>query len=143
MTVMLGLTGVDESHMRPMTAQMSDHHGPIWFFANKDSELVQSIKRSSAAISTFVSKSNDLYATIHGRLFIDNDRDKIDAIWNPFVAAWYEGGKDDPKLALLRFEASRAQVWLDGSSLVAGIRMLFGADPKELYKDNVAQLKLR
>ena len=27
----------------------------------------------------------------------------IDRLWNPFVAAWFEG-KDDPKLQLLRFD---------------------------------------
>jgi general stress protein 26 len=142
MTMMLGLTGVDESHMRPMTAQIEGEKGPIWFFGSKDSELVLNIKKGSRAVSTFVSKGNDLYATVHGTLRVDNDRAMIDKFWSPFVAAWYEGGKDDPKLALLCFEPSRAQVWLDGSSLMAGIKMLIGSDPKESYKDNVAELKL-
>ena len=142
MTMMLGLTGVDESHMRPMTAQLDGEKGPIWFFGSKDSELVSNIKITSKAVSTFVSKGNDLYATVHGTLSINNDRKMIDELWSPFVAAWYEGGKDDPKLALLCFEPDRAQVWLDGSSLMAGIKMLFGSDPKETYKDNVAELKL-
>ncbi len=141
MTMMLGLSGVDESHMRPMTAQLSDHNGPIWFFGSKDSELVQNIKKASKGVATFVSKGNDLYASVHGTLSLSNDRKMVDELWSPFVAAWYEGGKDDPKLALLCFQPSRAQVWLDGSSLMAGIKMLFGSDPKESYKDNVAELK--
>ena len=141
-TMMLGLTGVDESHMRPMTAQLDGEKGPIWFFGSKDSDLVSNMKKTSNAVSTFVSKGNDLYATVHGTLSINNDRKMIDEFWSPFVAAWYEGGKDDPKLALLCFEPNRAQVWLDGSSLMAGIKMLFGSDPKDTYKDNVAELKL-
>jgi hypothetical protein len=28
-------------------------------------------------------------------------------------------------------DAERAEIWLDASSLVAGIKMLLGADPKE------------
>ena len=141
-TMMLGLTGVDESHMRPMTAQLDGEKGPIWFFGSKDSDLVSNMKKTSNAVSTFVSKGNDLYATVHGTLSINNDRKMIDELWSPFVAAWYEGGKDDPKLALLCFEPNRAQVWLDGSSLMAGIKMLFGSDPKDTFKDNVAELKL-
>ena len=141
-TMMLGLTGVDESHMRPMTAQLDGEKGPIWFFGSKDSDLVSNMKKTSNAVSTFVSKGNDLYATVHGTLSINNDRKMIDEFWSPFVAAWYEGGKDDPKLALLCFEPNRAQVWLDGSSLMAGIKMLFGSDPKDTFKDNVAELKL-
>ena len=129
-------------NMRPMTAQLDDKKGPIWFFSSKDSELVLNVKKRSHAVSTFVSKGHDLFATVHGILTIDNDPKMIDKLWNPFVAAWYEGGKDDPKLVLLCFEPSRAQVWLDGSSILAGIKMLLGADPKQDYKDNVAELKL-
>jgi len=33
-----------------------------------------------------------------------------------YVAAWYEGGKDHPKLALLHLDPKRAEIWLDASS---------------------------
>jgi general stress protein 26 len=59
------------------------------------------------------------------------------------VAAWYEGGKTDPNLALLRLDAERAEIWQDASSLVAGIKMLIGADPKKDYRDQVAKVTLR
>lgn len=142
MTMMLGLDGVDEGHTRPMTAQVEGDHGPIWFFTAKDSMIVQQLSGSARAIATFTSKGNDLFATVHGALSLDNDRAVIDRLWNKFIAAWYEGGKDDPKLALLRLDPERAEIWLDASSLVAGIKMLFGADPKKDYKDNVAEFEL-
>ena len=66
----------------------------------------------------------------------------IDRLWNRFVAAWFDKGKDDPKLALLRFDTEQAEIWLDGSSVVAGIKMLLGFDPKEDYKDHVAKVAL-
>ena len=66
----------------------------------------------------------------------------VDKLWNPFVAAWFEGGKDDPNLQLLRFEPERAQIWLNGSSLLAGMKMLLGADPKKEYADKVAEVSL-
>jgi hypothetical protein len=34
-------------------------------------------------------------------------------------------------------------VWLNGSSVVAGIKMLLGVDPKQDYKDKVAKVDLR
>ena len=58
------------------------------------------------------------------------------------MAAWYEKGKDDPKLVLLRLDAERAEIWLDASSLLAGIKMLLGSDPKRDYKDKVADVTL-
>ena len=79
---------------------------------------------------------------MHGNLRVDTDRAVIDRLWNRYVAAWYEHGKDDPKLALLRLDAERAEIWLDASSMIAGIKMLLGADPKQDYKDNVAKVRL-
>lgn len=144
MTMMLGLADVDEAHTRPMTAQIEgDESGPIWFFTATDNHLVGQLDKSNRAVATFVSKGHGLFATVHGSLRVDNDRAVIDRLWNRFVAAWYEGGKDDPKLALLRLDADRGEIWLDGSSLVAGVKMLLGADPKEEYKDNVAKVDLR
>jgi general stress protein 26 len=143
-TMMLGLNGVADGHTRPMTAQVDGDadRGPIWFFGARDSALVRALSKGDRAIATFASKDHDLFATIHGALAIDDDRAVTDRLWNRFVAAWYEGGKDDPNLVLLRFDAERAEIWLDASSLIAGIKMLFGSDPKKDYQDKVATVSL-
>jgi general stress protein 26 len=117
--------------------------GPIWFFTARDNAIVQKLAKGNRAIATFTSKGHDLFATIHGQISLDNDRATIERLWNRFVAAWYEGGKDDPKLALLRLDAERAEIWLDASSLVAGIKLLLGVDPKQDYKDKVAMVTLK
>ncbi len=143
MTLMLGLDGVEDGHARPMTAQIEGEHGPIWFFTSKDNAIVKKGAKGSRAIATFASKGHDIFATIHGAVSVDNDRATIDRLWNRYVAAWFEGGKDDPKLALLRLDAERAEIWVDASSLVAGIKLLFGADPKKEYRDKVAEVSLR
>jgi general stress protein 26 len=143
MTMMVGLAGKDDGHTRPMTAQLESDHGPIWFFASTDTALVRQLGQGSRAFATFASKGHDLFATVHGSLRADNDRAVIDRLWNQYVAAWYERGKEDPKLALLRLDPDQAEIWLDASSLVAGIRLLLGADPKEEYKDKVAKVDLR
>jgi general stress protein 26 len=148
MTMMVGLDGVEDGHARPMTAQLDGERSPIWFFSSKDNALVRKLGQVGSldidrAIATFASKGHDIFATVHGRLTIDNDRATIDKLWNRYVAAWFEGGKDDPKLALLRLDAERAEIWVDASSMVAGLKMLFGADPKEDYKDKVAEVALR
>ncbi|HYW14652.1 MAG TPA: pyridoxamine 5'-phosphate oxidase family protein [Allosphingosinicella sp.] len=142
MTMMLGLDGVEDGHARPMTAQIEEEGGPIWFFTSKDNGIVEKLSEGDRAIATFVSKGHDLFATVHGGLRVDDDRATIDRLWNPFAAAWYEEGKDDPKLALLRLDAERAEIWLDGSSFVAGIKALLGVDPKKDYRDKVAEVEL-
>ncbi len=141
-TMMLGLAGVDEAHTRPMTALTEGDHGPIWFFSSTQTELVQQVRQDSRAVATFADKGHKLFACIHGRLVLYNDRAVIERLWNPFIAAWYEGGKEDPTLALLRFDPEEAQIWRDGSSLMAGIKAILGVDPKQSYRDNVAEVRL-
>ena len=142
MTMMIGLDGVEDGHARPMTAQLEGDHGPIWFFTAKDNALVRKLQRSNRAIATFTSKGHDLFATLHGTLVVETDQRMVDRLWNRFVAAWFEGGKDDPKLALLRLDPEEAEVWIDASSLVAGIKMLLGMDPKADYKEKVGTVAL-
>ena len=142
-TLMLGLDGVEDGHARPMTAQFENDRGPIWFFTSKDNTLVHALEQGTRdrAIATFSSKGNDLFATIHGSLSVDNDRATLDRLWNRFVAAWFEG-KDDPKLALLRLDPERAEIWADASSVLAGAKILLGMDPKKDYKGKVAEVPL-
>jgi general stress protein 26 len=149
MTLFLGLADGEDGHGRPMTAQLDDeglqgnlYHGPIWFFTSTENSLYQQIGSNSRAMAHFTSKGHDVWATVHGGLSQSHDRAVIDRLWNRFVAAWYEGGKDDPKLALIRLDPEKAEIWIDASSMVAGIKMLLGIDPKEDYKDKVAEVTL-
>jgi general stress protein 26 len=144
MTVMLGLAGVEEGHSQPMTAQFDNAmpEGPIWFFTTKDTHLVRSMGDSHRAVAHFVSKGHDIFASIHGELSLENDRERLERLWNRFAAAWYEGGKDDPKLQLIRLDPEHAQIWLNENSLFAGAKILFGGDPKKSYRDKVAEVRL-
>lgn len=146
-TMMVGLIGVEDSMGQPMTAQLDDEkngkrRGPIYFFTAKDTDIAQEIGARHRAVVNFASKGHDLFATIEGEIFRDNDQATIDRLWNRFVAAWFEGGKTDPKLQLLRFQPRDAHIWLNEHSAFAGIKMLLGNDPKEDYKDKTAQVRL-
>lgn len=147
-TMFLGLAEGEDGHARPMTAQLDDeglegnlYHGPIWFFTSTENHLYQQITAGSRAMAHFTSKGHDVWATVHGTLDTTKDRAVIDRLWNRFVAAWYES-KDDPKIALIRLDPESAEIWIDASSIVAGIKMFLGIDPKEDYKDKVAEVAL-
>lgn len=150
--VMLGLQGVEDSRTRPMTAQVdagsdgdADEGGTIYFFAAQSEHLVQNLGTANRAVATYASKDHKVFAHIHGRLVVDQDREIIDRLWNPFVASWYKDGKNDPDLALLRFDTEKAEVWEahSGSTLVAaGLKML-GRDPgKDHQRENQARVEL-
>jgi general stress protein 26 len=142
---MLGLIGPAAGHGQPMSAQiLHDEHarGPIWFFTAKDTDLARAMGNSHRASLHFSSKGHELFASVEGELMVDNNRAVIDRLWNKFVAAWFEGGKDDPKLHLIRFEPDHATVWLNENSLVAGVKLMLGRDPKRDYKDKVADIRM-
>ena len=151
--VMLGLQGVDNSRTRPMTAQVDrgekagkDEAGTIYFFASKSEDLARDMGASHKAVATFVAKDHGLFAHIHGTLVLDDDRAVIDRLWNPIIASWYKDGKDDPDLALIRFDASKADVWeaTPGATLkAAALKMLFNIDPgKEHQAEHQAAVTL-
>jgi general stress protein 26 len=142
-TLMLGLTGIEEEHEQPMTAMLDDANpGSIWFFTSSETRLVQEMGTQHRAVANFVSKDHELFASIRGELVMENDRTRIDRLWNRFVAAWFPGGKDDPKLRLIRLDPEHAQIWLNESSLLAGIKIMIGRDPKRDYRDKVADVRL-
>ena len=62
----------------------------------------------------------------------------IDRLWNPIIASWYKDGRDDPDLALVRFETDKADVWeaSSGATLkAAALKMFFNVDPGKEHQD--------
>jgi len=142
-TMMLGIDGVEGGHSRPMTAQFENDRSPIWFFTGRDNALVRNLGPGTRVIAAFVSKGHDLFASFRGTLHVDNDRAVIDRLWNKWIEAWFDGGKDDPNLVLLRLDTDEAEVWLNENNLLAGVKMMLGVDPKKDYEDKVAKVPLR
>jgi general stress protein 26 len=144
MTVMLGVNGVDDGHAQPMTAIVDEEAGGnyLYFFTTKTNTIMEEMRQSDRAIATFVSKGHDVWATINGRLLEHQDRATIDRLWNPHIAAWYEGGKDDPSLQLIRLDPESAQIWLNENSTFAGIKALLGHDPKKDAQGKIAEVAL-
>ena len=151
--MMLGLQGIEDSRTRPMTAQVDvpeggdkDDGGPIYFFGSKSESLVTEMGQSHAAVATYASKGHDLFAHVHGQLVLDEDRAVIERLWNPIIASWYKDGKDDPDLALIRFDTDNAEIWKaeTGATLkAAAMKALFNIDPgKEQQKENRADVTL-
>ncbi len=109
-TGMLGIVGGAPHHTQPMTAFTEPQAREIWFFSRDDTELAQEI--GSGASAMFVFQQKEVQACLGGQLSLERDRARIDRYWNAVVAAWYPGGKDDPRLVLIRMILDDAQVWI-------------------------------
>ena len=142
--VMLGLDQARGSAMQPMTARFEDedrHAGRLFFFTAKDHDLTKALGQDNRAIASFAGKGHDVFASLRGRLILDNDPATIDRLWNAIVSEWYEG-KEDPKLALLRFDLDDAKIWQSdiGGFLKPAFNKLFGRKPEAGMKDKVAEI---
>jgi general stress protein 26 len=142
--VMLGVEGMRDGATQPMTANFEDQDrdsGTVWFFTAKDHDLTRAMGQSNRAIASFASKGHDLFASLRGTLQIDNNRSTIDRLWTPIVAEWYEG-KDDPKMALVRFDIEDAKIWKSDVEgfLKPAFNKLFGRKPEAGMKEKVAEV---
>jgi general stress protein 26 len=105
--LMVKLTG-EHMHALPMTAQLDKNaNHAIWFYTARDNRLAD----GGSAMAQFVSKGHDIFACISGSLHEETDQAVIDAHWSTHVEAWYEGGRNDPKLLMLRFDLYDAEIW--------------------------------
>ena len=144
--IMLGIDGARDGATQPMTVNFEDQDreaGVLWIFTANDHDLTRAMGQSNRAIASYSAKGHDLFASLRGTLRIDNDRATIDRLWSPIVGEWYEG-KDDPKLALVRFDVEDAKIWksdLEGF-LKPAFNKLLGRKPEAGMKEKVAEVSL-
>ncbi|GGY43432.1 general stress protein [Parvularcula lutaonensis] len=99
-------------HAQPMAATREEGTNTLWIFAKSDSDLVSEIRSGhNTAHFCVVGKNHDFHACATGHIRENTVREKVEQLWNPVVAAWYESGKDDPTLVLLQFDLETATVW--------------------------------
>ena len=125
--IMVGLADGGLTHPEPLTAQLDkDQVDTIWFFIGKDNRLAA----GGAAMAQFVSKGQDFFASLSGRVAIDDNPAMIEKLWSKPVEAWFPAGKSDPNLALLRFDIDEAELWESDMSPAAKVKQLFGGKIK-------------
>ena len=144
--IMLGVEGARDGATQPMTVNFEDQDretGLLWIFTANDHDLTRAMGQSNRAIASYSAKGHDLFASLRGTLRIDNDRATIDRLWSPIVAEWYEG-KDDPKMALIRFDVEDAKIWLSDVEgfLKPAFNKLLGRKPEAGMKEKVAEVSL-
>lgn len=122
--VMLQLDS-DPDSAAPMTAQLDkDANHAIWFFAYRTNRFA----KMGPATATFSSNGHDLFARFHGTLVEETSRERLEKEWSNMVEAWFPGGKDDPKLMMLRMNLDTASIWDAELGLTSTAKLLLGKD---------------
>ncbi|WCR09898.1 pyridoxamine 5'-phosphate oxidase family protein [Paracoccus stylophorae] len=113
---MLGLA--EDMRLVPMSHYADRDESALWFITAKQTELAEAAAQGARPALHVVSDGDEgLYARIEGELALSDDRDKLDELWNAVASSWFEDGKRDDDVQLMRFTPSSAEIWVTGGSV--------------------------
>lgn len=106
---------------RPLAMQQREFDGTLWFFTQDPSP-----KTEQVAVNDQVNVSlqvNNGWVSIAGTASVSRDRAMIDELWSAGAEAWFENGKEDPTVALLRVKADSAEYWtVESPKVVSAVK---------------------
>ncbi len=101
----------DMPRARPMHLVQDEYDGTLWFFTHRSAEKAHETQQDRDVCLSFSDQEEGTYVSLSGKARLSCDRELIDKYWNPFVAAWFPEGKDDPDLALLEIKVEFGEHW--------------------------------
>lgn len=112
-------------HVIPMRVQEADYEGNFWFFSSKDSTHNAQINDDPRVQLIFANSPDMEFMTVFGTASVTTDKAQIDRLWDAMVGSWFEGGKDDPNVSLIRVQPAVAHYWdTEDGKLVTITKML-------------------
>ena len=100
----------------PMTSQEVDEEGNLWFFTSTETALWQDIAAHPQVNLSFAAPEDNAYISVSGEAERVVERERIKAMWNPSLQAWYPHGPDDPHVMLVKVVSHSAEYWDNGAS---------------------------
>lgn len=95
----------------PMSVQEVDDEGSIWFLASLASTKCENIKTDNAIQLYFSSPKDFKFLAVVGDADLVRDEKRIDKYWNKMVEGWFEKGREDPNIILIRVKPQKAHYW--------------------------------
>lgn len=125
----------------PMVPQQVTDDADVWFFIGMQGDQATALLKNPEVNIAVAEAGN--WLSVAGRVEFVDDQDKKDELWNDEVASWFDGGRNDPALGLMKVVGDSAQHWgLKGGKVsalaqiakakVTGDRTGGGSDTTEL-----------
>lgn len=106
----------------PMTPQQVTDDADVWFFLGLQGDQAVALKENPEVNITVSEAGN--WLSVAGRVEFIDDQDKMDELFNDETAAWFDGGRNDPNLGLIKVTGASAQHWgLKGGKVSALAQM--------------------
>nr|WP_309501832.1 pyridoxamine 5'-phosphate oxidase family protein [uncultured Roseovarius sp.] len=96
---------------RPMAHQVSKDDKALWFITAQGTDIADAARAGSKAQHILACAHGQLYAAIDGRLSVEANNEKLDELWSPMAAIWFDDGREDADICLVRFTPEKAEIW--------------------------------
>ena len=130
---------------RPMGPQSKgEFNGTLHFFTDITSHKTIEVDDDSDVNVAYSNPGSNKYASLSGVARITQDQEKLEQHWNPALKVWFPQGLDDPNLALLSVEVSKAEFWDSYSkpaTLLAMAKALITGKQAKMGEDKQLNLK--
>ena len=108
---------------RPLAVLDREFDGTVWFFTQDPSPKTEDIAADPHVNVAYADGAS--HVSLSGTATVTRDAALIDKFWNPWAEAWFDGGRQDPTVALLRIEATSAEYWhIDKPAVVRGFEVI-------------------
>ena len=102
---------VSHLHAVPMSRQEVDDEGNLWFLFSSESETYTNLQKSNQISVLYSDISNYNFLSINGVAEVSQDKSRIDKYWNKMIEGWFEKGKEDPRIRILKVIPSEGHYW--------------------------------
>lgn len=96
---------------RPMALQGVEDDGALYFFSAASSNKNRELDNEPGVQLFFCREGPSEYLSIYGKATISRNRAIVEKYWNDFIKVWFQGGKDDPDLTVIRVEPEDVRYW--------------------------------
>lgn len=96
---------------RPMSLQETDDEGNLWFISSTESNKNFEITEDNRVQLMFMKNDSSEYVSVYGKAYIYKDKSTIEERWSRLASAWFEEGKDDPKVSIIRVTPEDSYYW--------------------------------
>ena len=96
---------------RPMSLKETDEEGNLWFISSDQNHKNFDIKNDNRVQLYFMNNGSSEYLSIYGKAFIYKDQATIEEKWSAMANAWFEDGKEDPKVSIIRVTPTETYYW--------------------------------
>lgn len=105
--------------LRPMSLNVSPEECAIWIFTRADGEFAREVGDGGRSHLVSMGKDGSTQVSIVGRIEPSHSALHIERYWTPLVAAWFDRGRDDPAVLLMRFTPQTGTVWVSSGGILA------------------------